>query len=76
MSKLTTILSTSSNAVPVPFVLSFGKKVVGKLKILRHKIRDYLLMPPHHQFILQSLQQQGLQEQSILLAGHPKSGNT
>ncbi|NEQ78818.1 MAG: sulfotransferase domain-containing protein [Moorea sp. SIO2I5] len=76
MSKSTTILSTSSNAVPVPFVLSFGKKVVGKLKILRHKIRNYVLMPPHHQFILQSLQQQSLQQQSILLAGHPKSGNT
>lgn len=42
MSKLTSILSTSSNPVPVPFVLSFGKKVVGKLKILRHKIRNPL----------------------------------
>ena len=65
--------TTSSNALPVPPAPSFAKKVVGKLKIL---MGDYLFMPPHHKFIVQRLQQQGLQEQSILLAGWPKSGNT
>lgn len=58
-------------------VWSLGKKAVRPLKrTLKILLPDYLLMPLHHKFIVQSLKQQVPRKPSILLCGWPKSGNT
>lgn len=55
-----------------------GKLVVpgGVVNLALNIVKRQYILPPHHKFMVQTLKKKGLLEDSILLVGAPKSGNT